>query len=211
MAIGIGIPLKITIVGTVLSQAFNIVTWYTTDGAAFLTADPAQVGEAYWNDIKGVWRALMPNSAGMRTSLVRVAEAGSTGAYGEYAIPPGEQLGLRSAAGSDFNPSFMAAGIKQTVATRTTRPGQKRIPGSLEEDGGANVWTSAYMTLLNNLAPKFAAPIVLGAPVATGGLEPIVARLSPDGSTVLASQPVTGFVVNPNQTTQNSRKVGRGI
>lgn len=211
MAIGIGIPLKVTINGTIIGQVFNIVTWYTTDGAAFLTADPAQVGEAYWNDIKTVWRALMPDSSGMRTISVKVAEAGPTGAYGEYAIPPGEQIGLRSAASSDFNPPFLAAGIKQTVATRLTRPGQKRIPGSLEQDGGAGGWNSTYLGLVNNLAPKFAAPIVLGAPVATGGLEPIVTRLSADGSTVLASQPVVGFVTNPYQTTQNSRKVGRGI
>ena len=211
MPIGIGVPLKVTIVGTVLSQAFNIVQWYTTDGAAFLTADPAAVGNAYWQDIKAVWRALMIASPGVRTTSIKVAEAGSTGAYGEYAIPSGEQIGLRTTPDTDFNPPFMAVGIKQTVATRTTRPGQKRLPGSVEGDGGAGVWTSAYVTLVAAVAPKFATPIILGAPVATGVLEPVVTRLSPDGTTVLASQPVAGYVINPNQTTQNSRKVGRGV
>lgn len=211
MPIGIGIPLKITIAGTVLSQTFNIVCWYSTDGAAFLTADPAAVGNAYWQDIKAAWRALMVNSVGVRTTSIKVAEAGPTGAYGEYAIPSGEQLGLRSAASSDFQPAFLAVGIKQTVATRVTRPGQKRIPGSLEEDQAAGVWSGTYMGLVTALAPKFAVPIILGAPVATGVLEPIVTRLSTDGSTVLASQPVAGFVVNPNVTSQNSRKPGRGI
>ena len=70
---------------------------------------------------------------------------------------------------------------------------------------------NAKLTLVRAVAPKFATPIILGAPVATGVLEPVVTRLSPDGTTVLASQPVAGYVINPNQTTQNSRKVGRGV
>jgi hypothetical protein len=211
IAIGIGVPLRITIRGQIIGQAFQNVAWYVTDGAAFLTADATAVGEAFWNDIKGVWRAAMLPSTGLTTDSILVSEVGPGGAFGEYAIPSGERQGTRVGGTGDFLPSFNAAGIRLVVATRTTRPGQKRIVGGLEGDAGGQQWLPAYLTLINNIAPKFAEPITLGAPVATGVLIPHVVRTNADGSAVLASQEITGWVTNTNVTSQVSRKVGRGI
>jgi hypothetical protein len=212
MPIGIGVPLKITIEGELLGQTWNNVMWYTTDGAAFLTADATAVGQAYWNHIKVAWRAAMvDNPLYYRTLSVRVSEPGPTGAFGEYPIPALEQVGTRSVVGANPLPAFNAAGIRLAVATRTTRPGQKRIVGGLEVDQDVGVWNTGYLTLVNAIAPFFALPIVLGAPVATGALEPIVTRLSPAGDTVLAQQPVVGWVTNTYVTSQVSRKPGRGV
>lgn len=212
MAIGIGVPLKITIRGTILGQRFENVCWYNTDGAAFLTADAVGVGEAYWNNIKAVWRAAMVSLDALRTLAILVSEPGPTGAFGEFAVPPAEQLGTRSDTGlNGLLPAFNAAGIRLTVATRTTRPGQKRIVGGTEADNESGLWSLTYMGLLNALAPKFAEPVTLGAPVATGVLIPIVARVSDTGDAVLAQQDVTGWVTNRNVTSQVSRKPGRGV
>lgn len=211
MAIGIGVPLRITIRGVIQAQAFNLVCWYNTDGAAFLTATATGVGEAFWNDIKTVWRAAMESSPLLVTNSILVSEPGPTGAFGEYPIPVGERQGTRTVGTSDLLPSFNAAGIRLAVATRTTRPGQKRVPGALEVDQTNGAWVSGYMTLMNNLAPKFSSPITLGAPVATGVLIPIVTRVNPDTGDVDASQDVVGFVTNPYVTSQVSRKIGRGI
>lgn len=211
MAIGIGVPLKITIKGQLIGQVFNNVAWYVTDGAAFLTADAVAVGQAFWNDIKTVWRAAQLPSTGLTTTSILVSEPGPTGAFGEYAIPPGEQQGTRVGGVGDFLPSFNAAGIRLTVATRETRPGQKRLVGGLEGDSGGQQWLPAYLTIINNIAPKFAEPITLGAPVATGVLIPYVVSLDPATGSVQALQEITGWVTNPNVTSQVSRKIGRGI
>lgn len=212
MAIGIGVPLKIVIRGTILGQQFQNVCWYQTDGAAFLTADAVGVGEAFWNDIKTVWRAAMIETVALTTDSILVSEPGPTGAFGEFAIPVLERPGTRPSAGLEgLMPTFVAAGIRLTVATRTTRPGQKRVVGMTEADHINNVIQPPYLALINALAPKFAEPIVLGAPVATGVLEPIVTSLDPTTGLVVASQPVTGWVTNVNATSQVSRKVGRGI
>jgi hypothetical protein len=211
MAIGVGVPLRIAIRGRIEGQAFQNVGWWYTDGAAFLTATATGVGEAFWNDIKTVWRAAMRQSTALVTESILVSEPGPTGAFGEYAIPVAEREGTRSAASGAFLPSFNAAGIRLVVATRTTRPGQKRIVGGLEEDQSGGGWLPGYLALLNALAPKFAEPIILGAPVATGVLIPYIVRTNADGSAVLASQEVTGWVTNTNVTSQVSRKIGRGI
>ena len=211
MAIGIGVPLKVVIRGTILSQAFQNVCWFVTDGAAFLTADATGVGEAFWNDIKTVWRAAQYDSPnGCVATSILVSEPGPTGAFGEYAIPVGEQVGTRAAAGSGgFLPAFNAAGFRQAVATRTTRPGQKRIPGAGEIDQAGGVWDAAYLALIDAVADKLSNPITLGAPVATGVLIPIVVGLDGDGN-VVRQQEITGYITNTFVTSQVSRKPGRG-
>lgn len=211
MAIGIGVPLKIVIRGQILSQQFNNVCWYLTDGAAFLTADATGIGEAFWNDIKTVWRAAMEGGSELTTTSILVSEPGPGGAFGEFPIPSAEQQGNRAGATSQYLPAFNGVGIRLAVATRTTRPGQKRIVGGLEEDQASGAWTSTYLGLIDDIAAKFSEPITLGAPVATGVLIPIVARVVEPGGTVSVYQEVVGHVINPMVTSQVSRKPGRGV
>jgi hypothetical protein len=203
--------LKIIIRGSFGGTLFENVQWYRPTGAAFLTADAVGVAEAYWNDIKTVWRALQVTSGGFLTQSVFVSEPGATGAFGEFSIPVGEQQGARSATGlGDFMPAFVAFGVRLSVATRTTRPGQKRFIGVMEGDATQEVLGAPVTTLLNNLAAKFSSTITLGAPVATGTLDPIIVRIDRATGALLTQQDVTGHLVNPRVTSQVSRKFGRG-
>lgn len=203
--------LKIAIRGRFLSQQVEVVQWYRPTGAAFLTASPEGVGEAFWNDIKTVWRGLFIESVALLTEVIFVAEPGDTGAYGEFPIPSGEQQGTRviSSPGS-FMPPYTAIGVRLTVGTRTTRPGQKRFWGMTEADNGDGLAGSNLVAATEAAAAKFSSVITLGAPVATGTLTPEIVRINRDTGAIVAAQDVTGFLVNPELTTQNSRKFGRG-
>lgn len=203
--------LKIAIRGSFLGQQVEVVQWYRPTGAAFLTATPENVGEAFWNDIKTVWRDYMWSSGENLTQSVFVAEPGASGAYGEYAVPTAEQQGIRTyASAGNFMPPFIAAGVRLTVGTRVTKPGQKRFWAVVEGDSDAGALQANILAALNALAPKFAGTITLGAPVATGTLTAEVVRINRATGAITASQDVTGYVINPTATSQNSRKFGRG-
>lgn len=206
------VDLKIVIRGVLNSQQVEVVQWYRPEGAAFLTADPAGVGEAYWNDIKTLWRSCHRAASNDVTTSILVSEPGASGAYGEFAIPVGEQQGTRAApTQSEYLPPYCAAAVRLTVATRATRPGQKRFWGLLEEDNSNGALGSAMAALVASLAPKFSSVLTLGAPVATGNLFPEIVHLEGSPEVVTARQDVAGFIVAPNVSTQNSRKIGRGV
>lgn len=203
--------LKVTIRGTVAAQQWENVQWYKPTGAAFVTAEAAGVAQAYWDDVKTAWRALIVTSSVFTFQSVLVSEPGDTGAFGEYPIPISEQNGTRAIGDlADFMPPFNAWGMRLTVATRTTRPGQKRFCGIMEGDANADILTAPGIALLEDLAPKFSDNIVLGSPVATGVLIPEVVRIDRVTGDITASQEVTGFLINPYVTSQVSRKRGRG-
>ena len=82
-----------------------------------------------------------------------------------------------------------------TVATRTTRPGQKRIGGLLEVDSNGGVLQSSYLALLDALAAELCDVITLAAPALTFNLTPSVFRKDAAGA-VTAHQPVVGYVVS---------------
>lgn len=212
MPIGLGIPLQVVVRGTYLGQQVQVGQWYETDGAAFLTATPEAVGNAYWQHIKVAFRALLANAVQVQLESVYVAEDGATGAYGEYPIPPAEKQGTRVISTlNDLMPPFAAGGVRLTVGSRVTRPGQKRMFGLYESDSDNGGYLgSVYRGLLGAVAAYWSAPITLGAPVATGVLTPIVTRRDPNTGLITDYQPVTGFLVKDTVTTQNSRKYGHG-
>lgn len=205
--------ISISVRGSYFGQRWENKFWYEASGAAFLTATPATVGEAYWNHVKTAWRALTANSNHFSFGSVFVAEPGSTGAYGEYPIPIGEQQGTRgTAAGNDefMLPPFMCVGMRLSVATRMTKPGQKRFAGMTEGDMVSGSWSSGLLALAATLGGVLSNVMALGAPVALGSLAPIVVRSASLEGLVIEQQPVTGYLLNSRPTTQNSRKVGRG-
>lgn len=203
--------LKMTIKGTCLGQRWNLGCWYRLTGAAFATADPLGVAEAYWNDIKSAWRALALAAADFYTLEIFCEEEGANGQYATFPIPSGEQVGLRAlGAALNLEPPYVAYGVRQTVGSRVTRPGQKRIPGVGRQDTTNGYVVTATATLVGSVAAKFSSGITLGAPVATGVMWPEVCRIDPATRLILAKQDVTGFLLNPYATTQVSRKVGRG-
>lgn len=187
-------------------------THFRATGAAFLTATAAGVGEAFWNHVKAVWRALVPAGAVGTFVSIFVEEIGGGLAFGEYAIPSGESNGTRGGALGEALPPFMAAGVKFTVGTRLTRPGAMRIPFMYETDLNQSTLQTTYFNLCQSLATTYASDMVLGAPVATGVLHREVIRwtntVPPE---IYTTQNVIGAIVNPNVTTQLSRKLGRGM
>jgi hypothetical protein len=194
-----------------LQQECETVQFYKPGGAAFLTATPAGVGEAWWNDVKAAWRAMAPSSSDAVFKSVFVREYNGLGGYGEFPIPVGEIFGTRSATGlGDFMPPYVAAAGKLSVATNVTRPGQKRLPFALEGDNVNGKIQAAFQTLCNAVLAKYSTTITLGAPVATGVLVPQIVRKAGSPPAPSAWQDVVGYVLNQNFSTQNSRKFGHG-
>lgn len=172
----------------------------------------AQVLPAWWNHVKATYRAMSAIGLGQVFQKVVGRELNApTGELAEFGIPEGEQTGTRTnPSPADFMPPFNAAGVRLLVSTRATRPGQKRIPLLAEADNLNASLQPAFTALLVNWCNVVTNVMTLGAPAALTALEPIVTRKTPKGL-VTAHQLVTGYLINPYVTTQNSRKIGRGI
>jgi len=211
MAIDSGSLISVTIGGVVQAQQWMNV-WTFKVGGTLSTPTAGQIGEALWNDFTTDYRALISSAHSAAFQFVRVRELDSlTGDYGEYAVPVGEQAGTLAVSTTTYLPSFNAAGIRLTVGTRVTRPGQKRIPGQRGEDISSLQWVSAYLTRLATFATTATSVALLGAPVAGTELQPVVVSIDRTTGLPTASQNVIGYVVNPYVTSQVSRKIGRGV
>lgn len=174
------------------------------------TPSAVQVAEAYWNNIKGVYRAACSVGLGNVFVSVRIRELNNpSGDYAEFDVPTAEKVGTRATPAGDTLPPNLATGVRLVVGTRATRPGQKRIGFMYEIDQAAGLVTSGWKTLVTNIAAAMTQQLTLGAPAALTGLQPIVCRKDASGF-VTANQPITGYIVSDIATTQNSRKIGRG-
>jgi len=203
--------LAITVNYTWAGQKMQSKAYFRATGAAFLTADAAGVGEAFWNHVKAAWRGVVPSAVSGVFQSVFVEEIGGGLNFGEYPIPVGEQGGSRAGVTGEAMPSFLAAGVKFTVGTRLTRSGAMRVPFVNEMDCQTNTLQSAYLTVVGNLANVYANVMTLGAPVATGVLQREVIRWTKTvPPAISAVQDVNGYLVATIATTQNSRKQGRG-
>lgn len=197
---------------TLLGQNCETDQFYTPGGAAFITANCDGVAEAWWNDVKDAWRALLVSTA-VDTRFVSVVceEYNGSGGLGEYAIPTAESDGTRIVALNDeLMPSYVALGVRLTVPTRLTRPGQKRFPFLVENDVFLNQVDASYLTLAEDVAVKYSSTITLGAPVALGTLTPIVVHFPTVAEPTEHHQDVAGYVINPYVTSQVSRRRGHG-
>lgn len=211
MAITTGSKISVSLIQGNFNQfQMNVFTYNVLELVG--TVNAAQYGEAWWNHVKNNMRALSATGLGALFKSVKVAELGnSTGEYGEFAIPAGEQTGTRSApTDADAEAPFMSAGVRLTVATRATRPGQKRFGFITQHDSQNGSLGSAYQALLVTLMGTLTTNMTLGAPAAGVVLVPHVVSLNSDG-TIRASQTITGYRINPYVTTQNSRKFNVGI
>lgn len=196
---------------TYLGQKCQNVQWFRPVGAAFLTATMDGVLEALWANMEADLRQITPASLTLASwdSLLG-EELGGGGSFAEYPVPDAERVGTRAGgADSDLIPSFNAGGFRQTVGTRATRPGQKRFPFLMESDVSNNELGATYKSFLEAIAIRFSNPVVLGTPVATGVLQPEVGGTEVSGVPTVF-QDITGFVINPDVTSQISRKKGRG-
>lgn len=210
MAINLGDYIEVVIEQRVASQqVLNVWTYQMATGDT--AWDGAQIAEAFWEEVKSVQRALAAIVFGSVFESVRVRDiTSSTGILGEYAVPTAEQVGTRAnpAAPSPL-PNFNAAGVRLTVASRITRPGQKRLPYLTESDNETGSLVSAYVTLADDLLTTFTSAMLLELGGLELGLIPVVARRNNSGL-VLAAQAITGYIINPFISSQNTRKIGRG-
>jgi hypothetical protein len=176
------------------------------------TVNASNYAAAWWNHVKTNYRGLAQSIYGQVFDSVRVVEMGaSDGEFAEFAIPTGERTGTRpTTAEPQSLPTFNAVGVRLTVGTRETRPGQKRITFMSEADTVGNSVEAGFLGGVQSLAALLSVPIVLGSPAAGCVLQPCVVRKGPAYS-VLASQAITGYLVNPYVTSQVSRKQGRGV
>lgn len=211
MALADGSLIEVSVVGQLNGQvSYNVfqhsLAFYPTGVTA------VELGEAFWNHVKTVWRPIVAATQLSAFQLVRVREMSvADGAFGEYAIPLAEQPGTQAVGSSDTVPPFVAAGVRLTVGTRVTRPGQKRFGGLIEANIENGSLLGGYVTLLTALMGVLSNDMLLGAPALAAVLRPMVVRKDSTTGLPTASQAVTGFLINPYATSQVSRKVGRGI
>lgn len=196
--------------GTVSTSTLNV--WQYRAGTGLATASASEVGAAWWNHVKNGYRGIQTVSYGgwFRSVFVRQLND-PAGLLGEFAIPVGEASGTRADPSlADPMPFSNAVGVKLAVGTGATRPGGKRFQCLVDGDVNVNNLTAGVVTAVSTLMDTMVADMLLGAPAATLRLEPIVCRKDAAGL-VVAHQPITGYVVRGQATTQVSRKPWRGM
>jgi len=189
--------------------AMNVWAYEVT--GTFTGISAAAVGQAWWNDVKTVYRAMVRPATWFLFKSVTVREMNNaSGELAEWNIPSNEQQGTRSGQdASDWLPQFNAGAFRLAVGSRLTRPGQKRIPGLLEVDQSAGGLSAGYVTLIDALATHMVGSMTLGAPAV--GMDLLVSVFKKDATgAVIAHQPVIGYVLNSNVSSQVSRKFGVG-
>ena len=202
---------RITLRYTFLAQLCQTQRTFEVEGSFSPDISAANLGEAWWNDVKAAWRALVPPSTDFVFTSVLVEEVGGSLNFGEYAIPSGEQQGTRvPGVVTNFMPAYCAVGCRLTVATRVTKPGQMRIPGLLELDNEAGAATSGFLALCEDIAEKYANDLLLGSPAALTTIHAQVTNSNDVDSPPGFYQPIVGFVLNPSLTSQVSRRPGHG-
>lgn len=211
MAIGANSLVEFAVGGHLAGQLWMNTWTFKVEGETG-NPSPSEWGNAFWNHVKVNYRALVASAHGAAFEFVKVREMDSAaGEYGEYAIPSGERAGTGTTGSGGTLPVFNAAATRLTVATRATRPGQKRISGQDEADANSNSWETAYQTKLNTFYTGITGLITLGAPAALSEIRMVVVRKDSATGLPVAHQNVTGFLVNPYISSQVTRKIGRGV
>lgn len=211
MAFSLADAIEITLHMRSGADEYRNVWTYEIQGVIAPTVTAAHLCEAWWNHMKGSYRASMSSGLGNVFFKISCKSLMSlTGDAGEWAIPTGEQVGTRTPPAGDFAPVFLACAAKLVVPSRLTRPGSKRFFGLYEADMASNAVSAGFQTLvaaiLNAQLPNF----VLGAPAATVQLNPVIVGRDTSGLKSV-SQAWNSFVISNLIATQNTRKVGRGI
>jgi len=209
MTIGVGSLVEISVNMVAMGQQnLNAYQYLANSVPPLITA--VHIGEAWWNHVKATMRAIWPSGFGTPFVSVRVRELNNlTGEFAEYDIPVAERAGTRANPTGEKMPPFNALGVRLVVGTRATRPGQKRYSILYEGDQADGVLGAAPVAAVVALMNVMTVDLALGAPAATAALRPIVTRKDSAGF-VTASQTITGYLINPNVTSQNTRKIGRG-
>ena len=214
MAIFVGTDLQMTVKNTYQAQQIETVwSYHVQDAPIGVGVTAPELAQAWWNHVKNAYRAIVPvGFAAYFFSVECRVVNNPLGDFGEYDIPVGEQVGTRAnPTQAEVMPGFVCAGVKLTVGTRATRPGQKRFSVLMEGDQNASALQPSITTPLNALMTLMTADLgPLGAPAVAFNLRPMIFRLGP-GESLINSQRVVGHVLNPYVTSQVSRKIGHGV
>lgn len=204
--------IKVTLRYSFQNQRCQTTQHYRFGNEVSESITAAHVGEVWWNDVKAAWRAMIINDLSFQFTSVLVEELAVGGQFGEFAVPAGERQGTR-ALGSlgAWLPTFNAVGVRLVVASRATRPGQKRFPGLSEGDNDGGLVAAGFVSLVGAVAAKYSGIITLGAPALAEALIPVVARYVAGNPVPIVTQDVVGHSVSSVITSQVSRKPGRGI
>ena len=204
--------IKVTLRYTLQNQQCQTTQHYRFGNEVTGSITAAHVGEAWWNDVKAAWRAMIINDPSFQFNSVLVEELTMGGQFGEFAIPAGERQGTRPLGSlGAWLPVFNAVGVRLVVASRATRPGQKRFPGLSEGDNEGGFVAAGFIALVNAVAAKYSSQLTLGAPALAEALIPVVARYVAGNPVPVVTQDVVGHMVSNVITSQVSRKPGRGI
>ena len=205
-----GTLIEISNVGELFGSETRNVWQYELE-SSLATVSAAQVGEAWWHHVKTGLRGIVTTNIGGCYRSVEVRELNNpAGELGSYGIPSGEWAGTRSpGTEAGILMPFAAVGVRLDVGTRVTRPGQKRFAGLVEGDQNGGLIQAGVQTAVEAAMDTMVAVMILGAPAATLTLRPVVCRKNAAG-VVTAHQNIEGYTINPNVTSQNTRKFGRG-
>lgn len=212
MAITEGTLLEIAVRQTAYQQQVLNVWTYEVTGT-FDGISAGAVANAYWQVVKDVYRGALSSQYNPTFVDVVVRQLDDPlGALGSYAIPEAERAGTRDAGGGDLAPAFIATGVRLVVGTRATRGGQKRIGGLLESDFSNGVLSAGVIAAVSALMEVAAVgTLTLGPPALGMDLLPIIVRRDPVTGLPVAYQPIVGYSISNQVTTQNTRKIGRGV
>lgn len=202
--------IELQMIGLAPGGEVRNVWHYRIDAGASPTINATNVAEAWWNHMKGAYRASVPTTLTDFFQRVRCESMMSpVGDAGDFSIPAAEQPGSRTPPTGEMMPQFVACSVRLNVATRTTRPGQKRIFGMFEADSVGNSVSPTFQALALAIATVQLPQIILGAPALGLALIPIVARVPPTLPVVTFQPWQTAQVANLTSS-QMTRKLGRG-
>ena len=203
--VGTAILMRAEVTTTYALQTFKNVFWYIrTTG---VTPDYEQWHTDFSNVLLQEIHDQQTSSVDM--PLLSVVNVNSTDV--PYEADPG--FGGGPIGGEDL-PPFVAAGIRLTRSTNETRHGQKRLFVGSETSMAGGAWLTADFLAYEAIAD------IMGADLVADSLpwSPVIVRrftLAPDPVLLPVDgyiyNFVNGAVVNPNVTSQTTRKFGRGI
>lgn len=211
MAIDIGNVVRITDKQTFDAQQVLNVYYYNIDSTPGSTPD--EIAQAWWEKMNASIRAVQ--TSGVVHNEVLIENLDGTLDFGRYVPATGSNAG--TCIETQPLSAFAAYGITLTVSTRLVRPGSKRIVGIPEAyNGDYGVLTGAAVGLLNTLGEDMTEDVSFGL-LGAGMMHPVIVGFphpeSPTGRPARLERvdfEVTGYLVNPYVTTQNTRKRGRG-
>jgi len=208
MALAIGDLLRLSFRYTYLGQSCQNVQFYQIVDEEAADSTVLELVTGIWNSLKTEFRAVASTSTNVNAfNSVLGQEIGGTEEFGEYTIPTGERAGTR-VAGDDgeWVAGIMAIGGKQTVATRQTRPGQKRFPFIREGDISGNSFGSGILALYEPLFSEFSTQRTFTVTAGVANLNPVVVHFPSELDPEQREQVITGYQLNPLITSQVSRK-----